>query len=339
MANHLLFFLFHHIALFPEEYWPRAIAVNGFVSLEGKKMSKSKGPLLTLRRAVSEFGADVTRMYILHASEYDSDADWKRKDVESLSAHLARLYSLAEEYYLKEPEDITDLDRWLISRFQRAVRETREAMNNLQTRRAVNVAFFEVMNDIRWYLRRGGKNLSIILDDWLRLLAPFTPHICEEIWHWKHDSFISLQPYPDYDESKVSPELEVAERYLEALIDDINEVKKFVERPSRVYIAFAEGWKREALRVARSKSNMKEVMKELMKDERLRKISKDVQSFLRRAFREGEELMEIDEERIVRNAKEFIEKETGLELIIDSEMIPEEKMRASMPGKPAIYIE
>ncbi len=50
VANHLLFFLYHHVAIFPEELWPKAIAVNGFVSLEGQKMSKSKGPLLTLVR-------------------------------------------------------------------------------------------------------------------------------------------------------------------------------------------------------------------------------------------------------------------------------------------------
>ena len=43
VANHLLFFLYHHVAIFPERLWPQAIAVNGFVSLEGKKMSKSKG--------------------------------------------------------------------------------------------------------------------------------------------------------------------------------------------------------------------------------------------------------------------------------------------------------
>ncbi len=339
VANHLLFFLFHHIALFPEKYWPRAIAVNGFVSLEGKKMSKSKGPLLTLKRAVSEFGADVTRMYILHASEYDSDADWKRRDVENLSAHLARLFSLAKEYYLNEPDDITDLDRWLVSRFQRAIKETKDAMDKLQTRRAINTAFFEVMNDVRWYLRRGGRNLSIILDDWLKLLAPFTPHICEEIWHWKHDSFISLESYPEYDETKVNPELEIGERYLRNLIDDINEVKKFVSNPECVYIAFAEEWKRNALEIARLKGNMKEVMKELMKDERLRKIAKEVQSFLKRVFREGEELINIDERKIVMNAKEFIEKETGLKLIFDDEKVPDEKRKASMPGKPAIYIE
>ncbi len=339
VANHLLFFLFHHIALFPEKYWPRAIAVNGFVSLEGKKMSKSKGPLLTLKRAVSEFGADVTRMYILHASEYDSDADWKRRDVESLSAHLSRLYYLAREYYLKEPEETDDLDRWLLSRFQKAVKETREAMENLQTRKAVNVAFFEVMNDVRWYLRRGGRNLSVIFDDWLKLLSPFTPHLCEEIWHWKHDSFISLEPYPVCDESMIDEKLEIAERYLTTLIDDINEVKKFVEAPARVYISFAEDWKKRALEIAKSGKNMKEIMKELMKDERMRKISREVQSFLKRVMREGEALIEIDEERIIRNAKEFIEKETGLEVILDYESMPEEKRKVAMPGKPAIYVE
>ena len=56
VANHLLFFLYHHVAIFPKRLWPQAIAVNGFVSREGKKMSKSKGPILTLRQAVAEMG-------------------------------------------------------------------------------------------------------------------------------------------------------------------------------------------------------------------------------------------------------------------------------------------
>ena len=106
------------MAIFPEKYWPRAIAVNGYVSLEGKKMSKSKGPLLTMKKAVSEFGADVTRLYILYASEYESDADWRRKEVEGLQANLRRFYHLAKEYYTKEiwhithhPVGIGEIDR------------------------------------------------------------------------------------------------------------------------------------------------------------------------------------------------------------------------------------
>ncbi len=340
VANHLLFYLFHHVAIFPPEKWPRAIAVNGYVSLEGKKMSKSKGPLLTMKRAVATYGADVTRMYILHAAEYDSDADWRSKEVESLSAHLRRFYTLIKENYMKEVGEITMLDRWLISRMQRAIKETREAMDNLQTRKAVNAAFFEMMNDVRWYLRRGGRNLSLIIDDWLKLLAPFSPHICEELWHMKHDSFISLESYPEYDESKIDTEAEAAEDYLRALIEDINEVKKFVREAKIVYICPADEWKMEAVKVVAESRDVGEAMKKLMSDERLRKMGKEVANFVKRAFKEKREgrFVVLDEARIVEENKEFIEAETGLKVYLDPSRIPEEKKRAAMPGKPAIYV-
>ncbi|MEM0350374.1 MAG: leucine--tRNA ligase [Archaeoglobaceae archaeon] len=164
VANHLLFYLFHHVALFDKKYLPRAIAVNGYVSLEGQKMSKSKGPLLTMKKALESYGADVTRLYILHSAEYDSDADWRSKEVEGFAESLKRFFNLVKEHYLKDVGEITILDRWLLSRFNRAVKEVREAMDKLQTRKAVNFAFFEIMDDVRWYLRRGGKNLALILD-------------------------------------------------------------------------------------------------------------------------------------------------------------------------------
>ncbi len=338
VANHLLFFLFHHIAIFPREFWPRAIAVNGFVSLEGKKMSKSKGPLLTMKRAVEEFGADVTRLYILHASEYDSDADWRRKDVEGLAANLRRFYNLAKEYYLKEVQQPDHLDRWLVSRLQRAVKETRDAMEKLQTRRAVNAAFFEMMNDVRWYLRRGGRNLAIIFDDWLKLLSPFAPHICEEIWHWKHDSFISLESYPEYDEAKVDEIAEVSEEYVRTLLDDMKEVLKFAGDVEAIYIAIAEDWKREVVRMAREAGDVRKAMKVIMSDERFRGMAKEVSSFVKRIFRERFEGFDsVDEEGVISSALDFFERELGVKVEINPEKVPEDKRRGAMPGKPAIY--
>lgn len=342
VANHLLFYLFHHVALFPKKYWPRSIAVNGYVSLEGKKMSKSKGPLLTMKRAVAQYGADVTRLYILHAAEYDSDADWRGREVEGLSSHLRRFYNLVVEHYTKEPSEITMLDRWLVSSMQKAIKETREAMDKLQTRRAVNAAFFEMMNDVRWYLRRGGKNLCLILDDWLKLLAPFTPHICEELWHLKHDTFISTEAYPEFDESKVDVEAEAVEDYLKTLIEDVKEIKKFVESAETVYIYPADSWKMEAVRVVAECSNVGEAMKKLMSDERLKKIAKEVTNFVKKAFRDKKEgkLVDrpLDELKILEENKEFIQKEVGLKVVVDKSAIPEDKRRSAMPGKPAIYI-
>jgi len=341
VANHLLFFLFHHIAIFPRELWPRAIAVNGFVSLEGKKMSKSKGPLLTMKRAVEEFGADVTRLYILHASEYDSDADWRRKDVEGLAANLRRFYNLAKEYYLKAEEvqkPHNHLDRWLVSRLQRAIKETRDAMEKLQTRRAVNAAFFEMMNDVRWYLRRGGRNLAIIFDDWLKLLAPFAPHICEEIWHWKHDSFVSLERYPEYDEAKVDEVAEVSEEYVRMLLEDMKEILKFAGDVEAIYIAIAEEWKREVVKVAREAGDVRKAMKVIMSDGRFRGMAKEVSSFVKRIFKERFEGFDsVNEEEVIGSALDFFSSELGVKVEINPEKVPEEKRRAAMPGKPAIY--
>jgi len=336
VANHLLFFLFHHVAIFPKEHWPKAIAVNGYVSLEGKKMSKSKGPLLTMKRAVAENGADVTRLYILHASEYDSDADWRKKDVEALAGHLRRFYNLVKEHYVREPKELDQLDRWLISRFQKAIRETRDAMEKLQTRRAVNSAFFEVMNDVRWYLRRGGNNLAAILDDWLKLLAPFIPHICEELWHLKHDSFISLESYPEFDESKVDEEAEAVEEYIRNFMEDVKEVMKFVEEPKEVYVAFAEDWKVEIAKRARGKE-MKQAMSEIMKEERFRRMAKEVSGFLKRYLKERIPFVE-NEREIVEKNLEFLEKELGVKIILDESKVPEEKRNLALPGKPAIYV-
>ena len=338
VANHLLFYLFHHVAIFPQEKWPRAIAVNGYVSLEGKKMSKSKGPLLTMKRAVQQYGADVTRLYILHAAEYDSDADWKSREVEGLASHLRRFYSLVAEHYRDEPGEITLLDRWLISRFQRAVREVREAMDKLQTRRAVNAAFFEVMNDVRWYLRRGGRNLVLILDDWIKLLSPFAPHLCEELWHIKHDSFVSLEPYPECDESKIDEEAEKAEEYLKRLIEDILEVKKFVGEARVAHIYPAEGWKVKASEVVVSSENVGEAMKILMQDEEMRKRAKEVSDFVKRVFQDRKMLVIIDERRVLEENIGFIEAETGLKISLDSSSMPEEKKKVAIPGKHAIYI-
>jgi leucyl-tRNA synthetase len=340
VANHLLFFLFHHVAIFPQKYWPRAIAVNGYVSLEGKKMSKSKGPLLTMKRAVAENGADVTRLYILYSAEYDSDADWRRKEVEAMSKHLERFYELVKEHYTKEPKELDHLDRWLISVFQKCIKETRDAMEKLQTRRAVNSAFFEVMNYVRWYLKRGGDNLVVILDDWIKLLAPFIPHICEELWHMKHESFVSLESYPEYDESKVDEKAEAIENYLRSFIADVKEVMKFF-KGKKVYVAFAEDWKVEALKVALESNNMKSAMAKLMQDERFKKMAKEVSAFLKRVFKDKDTfkaIADVDEKAVVEENKEFIEKELGVEIMLDESAVPEERRKQAMPGKPAIYV-
>ena len=69
------------------------------------------------------------------------------------------------------------------------------------------------------------------------MLSVFTPHICEEFWSkLKNKKLISLSDWPVSDESKIDASLEKQEESVESLINDLNNIKKFVENPKRAYV-------------------------------------------------------------------------------------------------------
>lgn len=89
--NHLIFFLYHHIALFNEPQWPRGIRVNGHLMLNGEKMSKSTGNFLTLRESVQKYGADASRIAFADAGDGIEDANF---DESVANASILRIYEL-----------------------------------------------------------------------------------------------------------------------------------------------------------------------------------------------------------------------------------------------------
>ena len=91
IQNHLTFFLYVHIALFPPEYWPRSVRINGHLMLNGEKMSKSTGNFLTLADAVRKFGADATRIALADAGDGIEDANFEETVA---NANVLRLYEL-----------------------------------------------------------------------------------------------------------------------------------------------------------------------------------------------------------------------------------------------------
>ena len=65
VPNHLTFFVLNHVAIFPQNNWPREIVVNGSVLMNGSKMSKSMGNIIPLRKAIADYGADPIRLAII----------------------------------------------------------------------------------------------------------------------------------------------------------------------------------------------------------------------------------------------------------------------------------
>jgi leucyl-tRNA synthetase len=358
VANHLLFFLYHHVAIFPESLWPKAIAVNGFVSLEGQKMSKSKGPLLTLRQAVAENGADVTRLYILGNAEYTQDVDWRNDGVVSTRGQLERFYNLAREILadssINESAELTLVDRWMLSRLQKRIQEATAAMENIQTRRALQSAFYLLYNDLRWYQRRGGKNqLRKVLSAWVRLMAPFTPHVCEELWAEMGEGYVSLAEWPRADVALIDEEAERAEKLLEDTLKDVEEIVKVTKaQPKKITLYTTPAWKRAVLEMAlhqtlHGKLDMGALMKEAMASPAVSPYKKDApkyaQKLAKAAHSLSAEALSLDEFQTLSRERDYLAKALGVPVEVYSAdepgADPKGKSKQAEPGRPAIWIE
>ena len=97
IPNHLTFFLYIHIALFPPEYWPRGVRANGHLLLNGEKMSKSTGNFLTLSDAVKKYGADACRIALADAGDGVEDANFEESVANQVILRLHTLKEWCEE--------------------------------------------------------------------------------------------------------------------------------------------------------------------------------------------------------------------------------------------------
>jgi leucyl-tRNA synthetase len=367
VPNHLTFFLFHHVALFPPKHWPKAIAVNGMLMIEGDKMSKSKGNFITLHQAIEQYGADATRCGLLLGAEGMDDPDWRSENIKDLSAKLESYYHLAESIIetTKDPKT-GHLEKWLLSTLQNRILTVTESLENMKTRTAIENAFYETWNDFRWYTRRKGntsaKALKEALSIWTQLLAPFAPHLCEEIWNrMGQKPFVSTSQWPEYDENKVNIEAEESENLVKNVLDDTQNILNATKiTPKKIYYYTAAVWKWKAyvkaLEISTNKNvAMTDLMKELMKDKELKANAKQVSKFVSQLIEEINrmpnnkkqrqlKIKRIDETKTLTEAKNFFEQEFNAKTQTYNEDDPQRydpKKRAELakPYRPAIFIE
>ncbi|PKP56557.1 MAG: hypothetical protein CVT88_10065 [Candidatus Altiarchaeales archaeon HGW-Altiarchaeales-1] len=150
ISNHLTFSLFHHAAIFPENLWPKKFSLNEMLVAEGKKMSKSLGNVIPLKNACEKFGADTVRLHLCYAADSSSTLDWKEKEVIATKAKIEEfinfinLFQNTNSACETEEGKISDVDRWLISKFNRHLEEFLNLMDKSEIREAVQKIFYEI---------------------------------------------------------------------------------------------------------------------------------------------------------------------------------------------------
>ena len=346
VGNHLSFMMFHHTAVFPKEAWPKGIVVFGMGLLEGNKMSSSKGNVVLLSDAMKDNGSDAVRLFLMSNAEPWQDFDWRENLVKNTGRKLKQFYEqvcVAAELQNDLPE--RDIDRWLIGRMQEAIDRTNTALEAFQTRKAIQAAFFDMINDLMWYTRRcepSAKTLKEFSDAWVLLMAPFTPYTCEELWETiGHKDYVSLAQYPTADTKKIIKEANAKEDLIKNLMEDIQHILEISKiKPEIMHLYLAPEWKRKLFALLRSCTPMKDIMS----DPEMRPHGKDVSQIMQKYRRDEipELVLTLDEEYdTLKEAQKFLEKEFNAVIDLQKEITkdPENKARFAMPQKPGIYIK
>ncbi len=342
LSNHLAFFIMHHAAIFPEKYWPKGITLNGLMIREGAKISKSKGNIIPLAHVADKYGVDLFRLYCAVNADLDSVVDWRESEIASLRRRFMQFINIIEDSLDVEPlKEYNWYDKWLLSKFYRRLKGSIDLFNNFKIRDAMINMLFHFLNDIREYekfagIERRRRITRNIVDDWLLILSPVIPHICEEYWHkLGHDTYISLEKLPKTKEEFINEKIEAEKDYLDGIISDIQEIINVAKiEPERIYIYTAEPWKWEIFKAIKDVSP-KDAIREAMK---IRK-DKSTVDFVKKLLKEKLRYVEIDEHSILLRERAQLENILKAKIEIDSDYDPKQKRRFALPLKPAIYIE
>jgi len=361
MTVHFPVFLMNHVAVLRQQHWPRGIIVNWYITSTGGKISKSKGGAQSIPEAAARFGVDAMRLFYAHIASLYVDVDWEDEKVESYRERLQRLWNLVQDLRASGQGGPKDIDAWMEARLEGRLAKAYEHMNDFDTRSYANEVYFEIPQDIRWYLRRGGAHdatIAKMLDTWIPLMAPITPHVAEEMWaDLGRKPFVSTQQIREPRLSEATALEEARERLVESLLEDISEILKVTEiKAKKIVIMVAPKWKHDMRRDALAEGKQKVDVSGLIKSAMNRapaEVKREIPSYAKELAAEISKASEgdlkamsydYDELEVVSKAAGFLVSEFGCGVEVYSaedprRTDPKGKARFARPGRPAVYLE
>ncbi|RKL61888.1 leucine--tRNA ligase [Thermoanaerobacteraceae bacterium SP2] len=191
------------------------LLTQGMVLKDGAKMSKSLGNIVSPEDIIDRYGADTARLFILFASPPERDLEWSDQGVEGSFRFLQRVWRLIDELSERLNDENTgakadgDVRRLVHKTIKKVTDDVAERFN---FNTAIS-AIMEMVNGLYAYKEQkiSGSVIKEAVENLLLLLAPFAPHMTEELWEklGKKES-IHLMPWPKYDiEAMVEEEIEI----------------------------------------------------------------------------------------------------------------------------------
>ena len=198
VTRHVIYSRFWHHFLYdigvvntPEPYAKRSI--QGLIlGPDGDKMSKSKGNVVDPLDIVADYGADTLRTYVLFMGDYGAATPWNENSVKGCKRFLERVAGFTD--MLSEDKETEKLETPL----HKTIKKVSSDIEDMKFNTAI-AALMTLTNDVY----NVGKISKEQLQTFIKLLCPFAPHLCEEMWEATGgEGFLSLASWPTYEEAK-----------------------------------------------------------------------------------------------------------------------------------------
>ncbi len=201
-VGHLLYSRFWHKVLYDcglvscEEPFQKLVHQGVVMGPDGQRMSKSRGNVVNPDDVRAEYGADACRVYISFLGPFDKDKPWDTKGIEGVRRFLDRVWRLC---FNENGECIADdsvvvpdsLNRLL----HKTIKKVGDDIESLSFNTAVS-AMMILTNEVY----KADIRPRTVLQKLSQLLAPFAPHVAEEIWNrLGGEGLVSIAPWPSYD--------------------------------------------------------------------------------------------------------------------------------------------
>jgi len=172
---------------------------QGMICKNGVKMSKSKGNVVSPDKLVENYGCDSLRMYELFVGPPELDSEWDDRGIDGVYRFMNKLWKLVTDNVGKKVVVTKELEKL----HHTLIFEVTDRLNKFNLNTTVS-AFMEYTNKLNQYTRDHDGVDEGTLEDLIRLLAPFVPHISEELWAMiGHTESVFTAGWPVYDLEKM----------------------------------------------------------------------------------------------------------------------------------------
>lgn len=176
---------------------------------DGSKMSKSKGNVVDPDDFVSKYGSDAVRIYLMFIGAWEDGGPWDPQRCEGAHRFIQKAYAAVTEGYVEKDVDGTR-DAALEIRLHKLIQKVTKELDAHRFNTAI-AAMMEYINLLAADRREGAVSSSMwqaAALTFIRVLAPFTPHLAEELWQeYGQTDSVHLEAWPVFDAEKTVDDL------------------------------------------------------------------------------------------------------------------------------------